>query len=249
MARSGTCSKCNYVVARIDRDNSGVSPAISAVILVAIAVIIASSLAAYASGFFNNFSQSANIKILSLEVNDDGTGMMQLANSGAQSDVLQSIQVHPNDPVILNHNGEYPHSKSKADHDNNGKDNGNNGVGTQNDPVPQCSEHSDTGNCLHDKGKGKSGDSHGQEHDNNNNDNSGGGDNDGSNGDALDNWDPSSEDANTDQTYLVDTVIPANGSRELFWDESLGHFNQGQQITVSITFASGNELTYYAIIS
>jgi flagellin-like protein len=218
------------------KQNKGISPVISVVILVAIAVVIAGSMSAFASGVFNNYAGSPNVKVLSLEVDGHGRGTINLVNSGAGSDTLEALQVHPNDPVILNSKN-HPHNNN-----NNNGNNGNNGIGSLNDPTPECAEHSEMGNCLHDKDKGKSGESNGHQNENNNS-NDGNGNSNGNNGGG-------SESDTVEHADLLDAVIPANSDKEITWtDDSLGEFSPGQQIVVTITFSSGNELTYYTIVS
>jgi len=199
---------------------------IAAVILVAIAVILAASLSGFASGLLGVYSYSPQISISGFEVQEDGTGKIVFENTGAKGDSLYGLQVYPNSMMVL---------KTHHNNGNNGNNGNNNG---NNEHDPQCQEHSENGNCLHDQDHGHSGDSNG--HQNNNGNNGNNGNNNGNN----------NNDGGNGYIDTLDLNLPPFSKTEISWDEtSLGEFSRGDVITVEVFLDSGNRLTYSGQVS
>ena len=92
----------NRYLIKKNKAKKGISPVIATVILVAVAVVIAAALAGFSSSLFGTYSSAgAAVSVKSLSVYADGTGNVQLVNSGNVADELVSIQVVGNSPASI----------------------------------------------------------------------------------------------------------------------------------------------------
>jgi flagellin-like protein len=83
-----------------NRTKKGISPVIATVILVAVAVVIAASLAGFSSSLFGTYSSAGGaVTVKSMVVEADGDTSVTLINKGNVSDEIVSIQALPNAPV------------------------------------------------------------------------------------------------------------------------------------------------------
>ena len=84
------------------KSRKGISPVIATVILVAVAVVIAAALAGFSSSLFGTYSSAgAAVTVKSITVQTDGTGTLELINSGNIADELVSMQVVGHDPATV----------------------------------------------------------------------------------------------------------------------------------------------------
>ncbi len=126
------------------------------------------------------------------------------------------------------------------------------GGGDQSDPndhLPQCQEHTDRGNCMHDQDRGNSGSSNGHQGGNTNNGGSNTG-NSGSNTNGGSGQGNNGSNGNHGGKLAKGILLPPYAEVDISWAESsVGDFSSGEKITVLIYLQSGNRLTYSALVS
>jgi len=84
------------------KSRKGISPVIATVILVAVAVVIAAALAGFSSSLFGTYSSAgAAVVVKSITVQTDGSGTLELINSGNIADELVSMQVVGRDQAVI----------------------------------------------------------------------------------------------------------------------------------------------------
>jgi flagellin-like protein len=84
------------------KSRKGISPVIATVILVAVAVVIAAALAGFSSSLFGTYSSAGSaVTVKSITVDTQGTGTVELINSGNIADELVSMQVVGHDPATI----------------------------------------------------------------------------------------------------------------------------------------------------
>jgi flagellin-like protein len=77
-----------------NRAKKGISPVIATVILVAVAVVIAAALAGFSSSLFGSYSSTGSaMTIQQATVYDDGSGHVEVYNSGNTSDKVLSVAI------------------------------------------------------------------------------------------------------------------------------------------------------------
>ena len=95
-----TDTMSNTTFNRKNRTKKGISPVIATVILVAVAVVIAAALAGFASSLFGTYSSAgAAVTVKSITMAADGTGRVELVNSGNVADELVSVSIVGFEPV------------------------------------------------------------------------------------------------------------------------------------------------------
>jgi flagellin-like protein len=79
-------------VARSERKNSGISPVVATVILVAVAIVIAIAVAFWASGLVGIFTRFEKLEIVSAVMTDERTFTVRIRNTGsADSSIVQVV--------------------------------------------------------------------------------------------------------------------------------------------------------------
>jgi flagellin-like protein len=230
------------------KDKSGISPVIAALILVAIAVVLVSALSGFASSMLGTYSYSPLISVHSLEVQPDGTGRIIFYNDGARSDSVVGLQVIPNAPMDLVPDTGTVITNQHQTSDDGGAAGGDEGASSEH--LPQCQEHTDLGNCMHDQDKGNSGSSSGHQAGNTD----GAGSNTGNSGSSTNGGSGQGNNGshgNPVGKYSAEGIfLPPYAEIDISWAESsVGDFSSGEKITVLIYLQSGHRLTYSALVS
>jgi hypothetical protein len=195
------------------------------------------------------YSHSPLISVHSLEVQPDGTGRIIFYNDGAISDSVVALQVIPNAPMdLVPDTGTVITNQQQTENDDGGATGGD--EGGANEHSPQCQEHTDVGNCMHDQDKGNSGSSSGHQAGNTNS----GGSNTGNSGSSNNGGSGQGNDGshgNPGGKYSAKGILlPPYAEIDVSWAEtSVGDFSPGEKITVLIYLQSGNRLTYSALVS
>ena len=227
-------------MANLKKNKAGISPVIAVIILVSIAIVLVVSFAGFASSIVGVYSTTPQISVKSMDVDKTGYGKIVFYNAGASSDSVLSVQVSPNSPVYFGDGSGNEGSARGAG--TGGGSNGSSGSNNGTNHSPECSDHSENGNCNHDQDRGQSGNVHG------NNQHNQGGNNTGGSAAGNNTGGQSTDSNNYDE--ISGMLIPPNSESEIFWDNgtSVGEFYSGQMITVKITLSSGNSLTYTTVI-
>ncbi len=73
------------------KSRKGISPVIATVILVAVAVVIAGSLAGFSSSLFGSYASHSEISVTSITMTTGGTGSLVAVNKGSTADTVTQV--------------------------------------------------------------------------------------------------------------------------------------------------------------